>query len=159
MRAPQYILKPFLLLVFISSSYFTRSRETQVEEGPGSFESGSGDLLAGALLMLFIPFFIASLLAYLHAFRGDASRWTVRWARHLSYVLALSAHILAVHLGEWNAVFNPVAILLNQSESLTIRVICSALSLFFLAATLPGLLAFLDAGRPRTISGAPDAHS
>jgi hypothetical protein len=136
----------FIISLFIVS-YFTRPGEIPVEEGPGSFELRSGNLIAGMLGMFFLPAFGVSLLALYHTLRKDPSRWTVRSARYLAYVLAGSAHLLAFHMGQWCAVFLPVAIPSDPYESLAIRMISSGLGLFFLAATLPALFSFLKAGR------------
>jgi hypothetical protein len=148
MRAVKTILKPLVLISFFLISYFTRVREVLIEETDGSFDLRSGNLVAGTLEILFLPAFILSLFALYYAFRKDPSRGTVRSARYLAYILTLSAHLSAFHIGQWNSVFNPVAILADYSEDFTMRVISSGIALFFLAATLPALFSFLYDGKP-----------
>jgi hypothetical protein len=148
MRTIKGILKVLLLIALFCISYFTRIPDVMVEEtGDGSIDLRSGNLIAGGLVLLFLPVFILSLMALYYARRKDPSRWTVRFAWHLAYVLTLSTHLLAYHIGQWSAVFNPAAILADNTEDPTMRVVSCGIALFFLAATLPALISFLSGGK------------
>jgi hypothetical protein len=72
---------------------------------------------------------------------------------NFAYGLTLLAHLLAFHLGEWNAVFNPIAILDDRSGYLSMQVVSLGMALLSLGANLPILLSFLKTGSSRTKGG------
>jgi len=143
-----HVLRAVLFLATIFAvSFFTRSVEIPAVEGSETSGLRDDNFLAGMLAILYLPAFILSLLALYHTLRKDPSQWKVRFARYFAYALTLAMHLLAFHFGQWNAVFNPVAILLDRSGNLSIiLMISSGMALFSLVATLPVLYSFLYRG-------------